>query len=104
MQLQFQMLFASFLLLSQSQRSSNISLDLILKLCSSFPPHARCVNIRGRLVIGLSQHAHDADQNLFDALDGAPALRGVFVVVWVVAGWVEDGDADDAVWVYCELC
>jgi len=86
---------------SKPQRSSNISLDLILKLCSSFPPHPRCINICRRLVVGLSQHAHNTDQNLFDALDGAPSLGGVFVVVWVVAGWVEDGDADDAVWVYC---
>jgi hypothetical protein len=33
-------------------------------------------------------------------LDRRPALRRMFVLIWVVAGRMEDGDADAAVGVY----
>lgn len=59
-------------------------------------PHLGGFNVGRALVIGLGEHAHDGDEDLFDRLDGGPALRGVLVVVRVVAGRVQDGDADEA--------
>lgn len=73
----------------------------LLKLAPPLPPHLRRLDVGRTLVVGLGQHAHDADENLLHALDGTPALRGLFVVVGVVAGGVQDGDADEAGRVDC---
>lgn len=81
----------------QPQALPNIRLDPTLKLGPPFPPHPRSIDIRRALVVRLGDHAHDADENLLHALDRAPALRGLLVVVRVVAGRVQDRDADDAV-------
>lgn len=59
-------------------------------------PHLGGVDIGGALVVRLGQKVHDGQQDLLDRLDGRPALRGVLVVVGVVAGRVEDGDAHQA--------
>jgi hypothetical protein len=64
-------------------------------------PHLGCLYVGRALVIGLGKHAHDGYQNLLDRLDGRPSLRCVLVVVRVVAGGVEDGDADESAWVDC---
>lgn len=79
------------------QALSHLIPDLLLVFGSSLTPHLGRLDIGGALIIGLSKHAHDGDENLLDTLDRRPALRGVFVVVRVVAGWVQDGDADCAV-------
>ena len=42
------------------------------------------------------EHGDDAEEDLLDALDGAPALVGALVRVRVVAGCVQDRDADVA--------
>lgn len=68
----------------------------LLKLPPPLPPHLRRFDVGRALVVGLGQHAHHADENLLHALYGTPALRGLFVVVGVVAGGVQDGDADEA--------
>ena len=73
----------------------------LLKLSPPLPPHLRRLNIRRALIIGLRQHAHHANQYLLHALYGTPALRRLFVVVRVVAGGVQDGDADEAGGVNC---
>src|SRR4051812_38426488 len=61
------------------------------------PPHLTRVDVGATLVVGFGEHAHDADEDLLDALDRAPALRGALVHVRVVAGGVQDGDAHGAV-------
>lgn len=91
------MLLNQFKTPSKTKRPPDISLDLVLEFRSPFPPHPRRVDVGRRLVVGLGQHAHDTNQNLLHALDGRPAFRGVFVVIRVVAGRVEDGYADHAV-------
>ena len=73
----------------------------LLKLSPPLPPHLRRLDIRRALIIGLRQHAHHANQYLLHALYGTPALRRLFVVVRVVAGSVQDGDADEAGGVNC---
>jgi hypothetical protein len=75
---------------SQSQALPNIRLDPFLKVRSSFSPHPSCVDIRRTLIVRLSDHAHDTDQDLLDALNRAPALGSLLVVVGVVAGRVQD--------------
>ena len=60
------------------------------------PPHLGSLNVRGAFVIGLGEHAHDADQDLLDALDGTPPLRCALIVVWIISGRVQDRYADEA--------
>lgn len=45
------------------------------------------------------EHGYDAQEDLFDALDGTPALGGLLVHGRVVSWGMEDGYADGAVWV-----
>jgi hypothetical protein len=87
----------AFFLPLQSQALPDISLDPALKVRPPLPPHSSSIHVRRALVVRLGDHAHHTDQNLLDTLDRAPALRGLLVVVRVVAGRVKDGDADDAV-------
>jgi hypothetical protein len=76
--------------ISQSQALPNIRFNPLLKVRSSFSPHPSSVDIRGTLIVRLSDHAHDADQDLLHALNRAPALRSLLVMVGVVAGRVQD--------------
>jgi hypothetical protein len=75
---------------SQSQALPNISLDPFLKVRSSFSPHPSSVDIRRTLIVRLGDHAHDTDQDLLNALNRAPALGSLFVVVRIIARRVED--------------
>ena len=74
---------------------------LPLKLPSPLPPHLRRLNIRRTLIIRLCQHTHHRNQYLLHALYRTPSFARFFVVVRIVAGSVEDGDADEAVGVDC---
>ncbi|TKW58387.1 hypothetical protein CTA1_5241 [Colletotrichum tanaceti] len=80
----------------QAQRPPHAVADLLLVVGAALAPHLGGLDVGGALVVGLGEHAHDGDENFLDGLDGGPALRGVLVVVGVVAGRVEDGDADEA--------
>lgn len=80
----------------QPQDLAHAVADLVLVLGASLAPHLCGFHVCGALVVGLGQHAHDGDEDLLDRLDGRPALGCVLVVVRVVAGGVEDGDADEA--------
>ena len=73
----------------------------LLELRPPLPPHLRRLHIRRALIIRLRKHAHHAQQYLLHALYGAPPLTRFLVVHWVVAGGVEDGDADFAVRIDC---
>lgn len=73
---------------SKSQHATNARSNNILILLPLIAPHLGRLHVGGTLVVGLGKHAHDGDEDLFDGLDGGPALGGVFVVVWVVAGGV----------------
>jgi hypothetical protein len=73
---------------SQSQALPDIRLDPALKLRPPLPPHPSSIHIRRTLVVRLGDHAHHTDQDFLHALDWAPALRGLLVVVRVVAGRV----------------
>lgn len=79
---------------SQSQPLPHFIADLLLVLGSALPPHLSSLDVGRTLVIWLSQHAHDGDKDLLDALDGRPALGGVLVVVGVITGGMQDGNAD----------
>lgn len=82
--------------LSQAQRPPDPLANLPLVRWPPLAPHLGGLDIGGALVVGLGEHAHDGDEDLLDRLNGAPPLRCVLVVVGVVTGWVEDGDADEA--------
>lgn len=71
-------------------------MDLLVIFGSPIAPLLGGIDICGALVIGFGQQVHDREQDLLDGLDGRPPLGGVLVVVGVVAGRVEDGDADEA--------
>lgn len=49
------------------------------------------------------EHGDDAEEDLFDALHGAPALAGRLVGVGVVSWRVQDRDADVTRRVDCDL-
>lgn len=86
---------------SQTQTLLHLIPNLLLVLGSPLAPHLSSLHIGGTLVIRLGKHTHNRDEDLLHALDGRPALRGVFVVVWVVAGGMKDGDAYGSVGVDC---
>jgi len=88
---------------SQSQALPDIRLDPALKLRPSLSPHSRSIHIGRALVVWLSDHAHDTDQDLFHTLNRTPALGSLLVVVGVVAGRVKDRYADNAVSVDCGI-
>ena len=43
------------------------------------------------------KHGYDAEKDFFDALDGTPAFRGLFVHGWIVAWRVQDRYTDGTV-------
>ena len=79
------------------QRDPHVLVRDLLELVPPLPPHLGRVHVGRALGVGLGQHAHDGEQDLLDRLDGAPALGALLVAEGVVAGRVEDGDADAAV-------
>lgn len=81
----------------ETKSLSDISLDSGVEFSSSFSPHSGGIDICRRFVVWFGKHAHDADENLLDALDGRPTLRCMLVVVWVVTRRVEDRNTDDTV-------
>lgn len=86
---------------SQTQTLLHLIPNLLLVLGSPLAPHLSSLNIGRALVIWLSKHTHNRDEDLLHALNGRPAFRGVFVVVWVVAGGMKDGDAYGSIGVDC---
>lgn len=85
---------------SQPQSLPNLIPHLPLILPPPLPPHLRSLHVRRRLIIRLRQHTHNGDENLLHALDRRPPLRSMFVMVGVVTGGVEDGNAHGSVGVY----
>ena len=83
-----------YLTKSKPQHAPHPLLDAILVLAPPLAPHLSGLDVGGALVVGLGQHAHDRDEDLLDRLDGRPPLGRVLVVVRVVAGRVQDRDAD----------
>lgn len=75
----------------QPQSLPDLIPNFLLILRSPFPPDLRSLHIRRTLIVRLSQHTHNRDQDLLDTLDGRPSFRGVFVVIRVVTGWMKDG-------------
>ena len=75
---------------SQSQTRLNVVPDHFLIILPPLSPHLCRLYIRRALVIRLGEHAHHANQYLLHALYRRPALGGLLVVVWVVAGRVQD--------------
>ena len=87
----------------QPQHAAHAVPYLALVFVPPLAPHLGRLYIGGTLIVGLGEHAHDADEDLLHGLDRRPALGGLLVVVWVVTGRVEDGDADEAAGVDCEM-
>lgn len=86
---------------SQTQTLLHLIPNLLLVLGSPLAPHLSSLDIGRTLVIRLGKHTHNRDEDLLHALDGRPAFRGVFIVVWVVAGGMKDGDAYGSIGVDC---
>ena len=63
--------------------------------------HHRGVDVSGAFAVWTGEEGHDGEEDLFDVLDGGPALRDLLVVCRVLRWRVEDGDADVAVCVDC---
>lgn len=89
---------------SQPQRFFHIIPHDTLVLLAVFSPHLRCLDICRTLVIRFREHAHDADEDLLDALDRGPPLRGGFVLIRVIAGGMQNRYADATVLVDCSAC
>lgn len=64
------------------------------------PPQPPSLYVRGTLVVRAVQQTDYAEQDGLGSLHGGPSLRGGFVAVLVIFGWVEDGYAEESVWVY----
>lgn len=86
--------------ISETQTLAHLIPNLLLVLGTSLAPHLSCLDVGGTLIIGFSEHAHDRDENFLHALNGRPALGGMFIVVRVITRWVEDRDADCSIGVY----
>lgn len=86
--------------ISETQSLAHLVPDLLLVLGPSLTPHLGRLDVGGALVVWFSEHAHDRDENLFHALNGRPALGGMFIVVRVISRRVENRDADGSVGVY----
>ena len=57
-------------------------------------PHLGGVDVGGALAVGLGEHRHDGEEDLLHRLHRAPPLRARLVAQRVVAGRVQDRDAD----------
>ena len=82
---------------SQSQPLLHLVSNLSLILGPALAPHLSSLDISRALVIRLGKHAHDRDEDLLYALDRRPALRSMLVMVRVIAGRMEDRNADSPV-------
>ena len=51
------------------------------------------VDVCGTFHIWLREHGEDGQEDLLHGLDGRPALGGALVLIGVIAGRMEDGDA-----------
>ena len=52
------------------------------------------IDIGTTLVIGLCEHTHHGEEDLFHRLDGTPSLTAAFVHVGIISRWVQDADAN----------
>lgn len=69
-------------------------------LCSIALPRTH-VDVGSALNVGLGEHAEDREQHAAHTLYGRPALAGRLVPQRIVAGRVQDRDADGSVGVDC---
>lgn len=58
------------------------------------------INVGTAFVIWLGQHAHHRQEYLFHTLHGTPTFRTAFIHIGIVAGRMEDADADSSIGVY----
>jgi len=64
-----------------------------LELFSVVAPHDGGVDVGGRVVVGIRQHADDAHDDTLHAVDGSPShVRSLVRIVLVVSRGVKDGD------------
>lgn len=88
------------LLKLQPQGPPHAILNLLIVLGPPVAPLLGGIDVGGTLIVGLSQQVHDREQDLLYRLDGGPTLGGMLVVIWIVAGGMEDGDTDEAARIY----
>lgn len=69
----------------QTQTPPYISAHPCFVVCSLLTPLPRGIDVGWALVVRLGEHAHDADEDTPDGLQGRPALGGALVMVWIVA-------------------
>ena len=90
----------SHLLISKTR--SHIGTASLAELFRVLPPQPSGLNIGGAFIVRAAKHADDAEEDRFRGLHWRPALRGRFVAVLVLFGWMKDGDAHVAVLIDCE--
>lgn len=90
-------------LVSQPQAFLHIVPHNPLILGSVLSPHPSCIHVCRALVVRLRKHAHNTNEDLLDALYWRPAFGRLLVVVRVIAGRVQNRDADFAVGIHCTL-
>lgn len=56
-----------------------------------------CFNVGTALIVGLSQHAQDREEDLFHTLDRTPALRAGLVHVGIISWCVQDRNTDRSI-------
>ncbi len=85
-----------------AQRLAHIVRDFLSEQRSVLAPHLCSIDICRRLIVGLGQHGHHADEYLFNALHGGPALTRTLVLHRIFSGGVQYADAHLAIRVYCK--
>lgn len=80
-------------LLTFSHATRHLALEIRIRLS----PFLCSVHIGRRLVVGIGQHRNDRDQNRFDSVHRQPALGGLLVAPLIIAGLVQNADADVSV-------
>lgn len=88
---------------SKPQSLPHLISNLLLVLRSPLAPHLRGLDIRRTLIVRLGEHTHHGDEDLLHALDRRPAFRCVFIVVGIIAWWVENRDTNGAIRVDYQL-
>ncbi len=85
----------------EAEEVADLLADAALKLGLVLTVELAALDVGARLDVGLGKHAQHGEEDAAHTLDGRPAFRRRLVPQRVVAGRVEDGDADGAVRVDC---
>jgi hypothetical protein len=69
--------------------------NLLFVAVSVIAEHLSCVDVGRRVNVRLIEHAHDREDDLFDAASGVPSFISGFLLIILVCPWgVQDRDAN----------